>query len=77
MHETLADSANMMVRLNAELAERGRYPAIDVTRSRTLGEEALLSEDRRRTLENMRGVARSLDTLEAWDFLEERAKENS
>jgi transcription termination factor Rho len=77
VHETLADSANMMVRLNAELAERGRYPAIDVTRSRTLGEEALLSEDRRRTLENMRGVARSLDTLEAWDFLEERAREGS
>ena len=30
VHETLADSANMVVRLNAHLAERGRHPAIDV-----------------------------------------------
>jgi transcription termination factor Rho len=77
VYEALADSANMVVRLNAELAERGRYPAIDVNRSRTLGEDALLSEDRRRTLENMRGVARSLDAEEAWDFLAERAREGA
>jgi transcription termination factor Rho len=77
VHETLADSANMVVRLDAELADRGRHPAIDVTRSRTLGEEALLSEDRRHTLENMRGVARSLDKVEAWEFLEERARERA
>ena len=77
VHEALADSANMVVRLNAELAERGRYPAIDVRRSRTLGEDALLSEHRRHTLENMRGVARSLDAVEAWEFLEERAREGA
>ena len=75
VHEALEDSANTIVRLSAELAARGLHPAIDVGRSRTLGEEALVDEDQRRTLENMRGVARSLDPVEAWEFLAERARE--
>jgi transcription termination factor Rho len=75
VHDALEDSANMVVRLSADLAARGKYPAIDAERSRTLGEETLLDEERRRTLENMRGVARSLDPHEAWDFLAERARE--
>jgi transcription termination factor Rho len=77
VHDALEDSANMIVRLNADLAARGKYPAIDADRSRTLGEDALLGEEQRRTLENMRGVARSLDPIEAWDFLAERAREAS
>ena len=77
VHEALEDSANMVVRLSPELAARGMYPAIDADRSRTLGEEALLDDDRRRDLENMRGVARSLDPAEAWEFLAERAREGS
>jgi transcription termination factor Rho len=77
VHDALADSANMVVRLDAALAARGHHPAIDASRSRTLGEEALLDPERRRLLENMRGVARSLDPEEAWRFLAERARENS
>ena len=77
VHDALEDSANMVVRLTAELADSGRYPAIDVSRSRTLGEELLVGEDRHRTLENMRGVARSLDPEESWQFLAERAREGS
>jgi transcription termination factor Rho len=77
VHDALEDSANMVVRLSADLAARGKYPAIDAERSRTLGEETLLGEERRRTLENMRGVARSLDPVEAWDFLAERARERT
>ena len=75
VHDALEDSANMVVRLNPDLAARGKYPAIDAERSRTLGEDALLDEDRRRELDNMRGVARSLAPEEAWDFLAERARE--
>ncbi len=75
LHESVEDSANMVVRLSAELAGRGMHPAIDAGRSRTLGEDALVGEDRRRVLENIRGVARSLDPAEAWDFLAERARE--
>lgn len=76
VHDALEDSANMVVRLNPDLAARGKYPAIDADRSRTLGEDALLDEERRRVLENMRGVARSLPPEEAWDFLAERARES-
>jgi transcription termination factor Rho len=76
VHDALEDSANMIVRLHPDLAARNKYPAIDTNRSRTLGEDALLGEERRLALENMRGVARSLDPDEAWDFLAERARES-
>ena len=75
VHEALEDSAGTVVRLSPELAAKGMRPAIDPARSRTLGEEALIGEERRRELENMRGVARSLDPAEAWEFLGERARE--
>ena len=75
VYEALEDSAGTVVRLDPELAAKGKHPAIDASRSRTLGEEALIGEERRRTLENMRGVARSLDPVEAWEFLAERARE--
>ncbi len=75
VHDALEDSANMIVRLRPDLAARSKYPAIDADRSRTLGEDTLLDEDRRLSLENMRGVARSLSPEEAWDFLAERARE--
>ena len=56
VHEALEDSAGSVVRLSPELAAKGMRPAIDPARSRTLGEEALIDDERRRTLENMRGV---------------------
>jgi transcription termination factor Rho len=77
VHDALEDSANMVVRLHPGLAARGRYPAIDADRSRTLGEDTLLDEERRLALENMRGVARSLSPEEAWEFLAERAREEN
>ena len=77
VHDALEDSANMVVRLRPDLAARGKYPAIDADRSRTLGEDTLLGEDQRLALENMRGVARSLSPEEAWDFLAERARERA
>jgi transcription termination factor Rho len=73
--EALVDSANMVVRLDPELAARGLHPAIDARRSRTLGEEALVDEDTRRTLDALRGVMRSLDPAEAWEFMAEKARE--
>jgi transcription termination factor Rho len=75
VHESLEDSASVVVRLDAELAARGMYPAIDASRSRTLGEEALVDSERRRILESMRGVMRSLDPAESWEFLAEKARE--
>jgi hypothetical protein len=51
------------------------YPALDAGRSRTLGEEALLSDDRRRELEAMRGVMRSLDLPAAWEYAAARLRE--
>jgi transcription termination factor Rho len=73
--EALVDTANMVVRLDPELAARGLHPAIDVRRSRTLGEESLLDDDTRRTLDALRGVMRSLDPVEAWEFMAEKARE--
>jgi transcription termination factor Rho len=73
VYEGLVDSANMIVRLDSELAARGLHPAIDARRSRTLGEEALVGEERLRKLESMRGVMRSLDPPEAWEFMAQQA----
>ena len=75
VHESLEDSASVVVRLDSELAARGMHPAIDAARSRTLGEEALVDDELRRTLESMRSVMRSLDSGEAWEFLAEKAGE--
>jgi transcription termination factor Rho len=77
VHESLEDTASAIVALDSDLAARGHHPAIDVGRSRTLGEEALLDDEQRRELGNMRGVMRSLDAVEAWAFLGERAREVS
>jgi transcription termination factor Rho len=75
LHESLEDSASVVVRLDSELAARGLHPAIDASRSRTVGEAALVDSERRRTLESMRGVMRSLDPVESWEFLAEKARE--
>ena len=75
VHEALEDSAATIVRLSPEVAAAGLHPAIDPSRSRTRGEEALIDAERRHSLENMRGVARSLAPAEAWAFLAERARE--
>lgn len=77
VHEALEDSAGTILRLSPELAARGLHPAIDSARSRTLGEEAMIDEEQRRAVDNLRGVARSLDAVEAWEFLAERAREGS
>jgi transcription termination factor Rho len=75
VHETLLDMAGAVVRLDAELAARGLYPAIDAGRSRSLGEEHLLGPDERRLLESVRGVMRSLEPLEAWEYAAARVRE--
>ena len=76
VHETLLDMAGAVVRLDAELAARGLYPAIDAGGSRALGEEHLLEPDERRHLESVRGVMRSLDPLEAWEYAAARVRES-
>jgi transcription termination factor Rho len=77
VHESLLDTAGAVVRLDAELAARGLYPAIDMRRSRTLGEEALVAESQRAQLDALRGVLRSLDPVAAWEFAAERVRESS
>jgi transcription termination factor Rho len=77
VHESLLDTAGAVVRLDSELAARGLHPAIDARRSRTLGEEALVAEDRRRPLDALRGVMRSLDPVEAWEFAAARVRETA
>jgi transcription termination factor Rho len=55
--DELQGVANMELRLDARLAERRRYPAIDVRRSSTAHEELLLSDDElRRVTEVRRGI---------------------
>jgi transcription termination factor Rho len=55
--DELQGVANMELRLDAGLAERRRYPAIDVRRSFTAHEELLLSDDElRRVTEVRRGL---------------------
>jgi transcription termination factor Rho len=75
VYDSLADAANLELRLDAGLAEAGRYPALDLTRSRTLHEEGLIDEPARRRLELLRGVVRSLDVEEAWRFLAGKVEE--
>jgi transcription termination factor Rho len=64
-----------VVSLDPELAARGLHPAVDARRSRALGEEHLLAPDERRHLESVRGVMRSLEPLEAWEYAVARARE--
>jgi transcription termination factor Rho len=75
VHETLLDSASAVVRLDPELAARGIHPAIDARGSRTLGEEAFLPDAQCRALASLRGVMRSLDPVEAWEFGAARVRE--
>jgi transcription termination factor Rho len=75
LHETLLDMAGAVVRLDGELAARGLHPAIDAHRSRTMGEEGLLSDEERRRLEHLRGVMRSLEPMEAWEYAAARVRE--
>jgi transcription termination factor Rho len=75
VYESLADTANMELRLDAGLAAAGRHPALDLTRSRTLHEEGLVEEAQLRRLELLRGVVRSLDAEEAWSFLQAKLSE--
>jgi transcription termination factor Rho len=74
VEESLLDAAGAVVRLDPGLAARGLYPAIDARRSRTLGEEALLPEERRAPLEALRAEMRSLDPAEAWEFASARVR---
>jgi transcription termination factor Rho len=77
VHESLLDTAGAVVRLDPELAARGLHPAIDPRRSHTLGEEALVAEDRRGPLDALRSVMRSLDSVEAWEFASARVRETA
>jgi transcription termination factor Rho len=76
LREALTQIANVELHLDAELADAGLYPAIDVTTSRTRGEDALLDPDRRARLDALRGPARALEGAEAWRFLAERVHES-
>jgi transcription termination factor Rho len=76
VHETLLDMAGAVVRLDPELAARGLHPAIDAQHSRALGEEHLLEPDERRHLDSVRGVMRSLEPVEAWEYAAARARES-
>jgi transcription termination factor Rho len=73
--EALASTANLDLRLDGDLAARGMHPAVDLLHSRTLGEDALVGEERRHRLQALRGVTRSLDVPQAWEFLAEKLRE--
>ena len=77
VHEALLDAASVVLRLDPQLAARRLHPAIDARRSRTLGEEALVPEHHRAGLEALRGVMRSLEAVEAWEFAAARVRETS
>jgi transcription termination factor Rho len=75
VYESLADTANLELRLDPELAARGHHPALDLKRSRTLHEEGLVEPDRLHRLEMLRGVVRSLDADQGWSFLAGKLRE--
>ncbi|MGH2980014.1 MAG: transcription termination factor Rho, partial [Solirubrobacterales bacterium] len=77
VHEALLDTASVVVRLDPELAARGMHPAIDARRSRALGEGAFVPEHHRRPLDALRGVMRSLDPAEGWEFAAARVRETA
>jgi transcription termination factor Rho len=76
LREALAQIANVELRLDAELADAGLFPAIDVGSSRTRGEDALMDPDERAHLDALRGPARALEGQEAWRYLAEQLKES-
>jgi transcription termination factor Rho len=75
VYESLADTANLELRLDPDLAARGHHPALDLRRSRALHEEGVVEADRLRRLELLRGVVRSLDPDEGWSFLTGKLRE--
>jgi transcription termination factor Rho len=72
VYEFLADSANMELRLDEELARAGRFPPLDVNRSWSqLGGEAL-SADEEAWLRALRHSLNSLSPEDAWEAVTER-----
>jgi transcription termination factor Rho len=72
VYEFLADSANMELRLDGELARTGLFPPLDVNRCWSqLGGEAL-SSDEEAWLRALRHSLNSLSPADAWQAVTER-----
>jgi transcription termination factor Rho len=71
--DSLGDAANAQLRLDAQLASAGLFPALDVTRSRLHGEEAILGGEEAETLRRLRQDLFDRTPAEAWEALRARA----
>lgn len=67
IYEEFKGTGNWELHLDRKLAERRRFPAIDITRSGTRREELLLDEA---TIELMWALRRTMNSTSATDFLE-------
>jgi len=67
IYEEFKGTGNWELHLDRKLAERRRFPAIDITRSGTRREELLLDEA---TIELMWALRRTMNSTSSTDFLE-------
>jgi transcription termination factor Rho len=72
VYEFLADSANMELRLDAELARAGLFPPLDVNRSWSQLGGGALSADEEAWLRALRQSLNSLSPSDAWEAVSER-----
>jgi transcription termination factor Rho len=72
VYEFLADSANMELRLDGELARAGRFPPLDVNRSWSQLGGGALSADEEAWLRALRNALNSLSPADAWEAVTER-----
>jgi transcription termination factor Rho len=72
VYEFLADSANMELRLDDELARTGRFPPLDVNRSWSQLGGGALSAGEEAWLRALRHSLNSLSPADAWEAVTER-----
>jgi transcription termination factor Rho len=72
VYEFLADSANMELRLDDELARAGRFPPLDVNRTWSQLGGGALSADEEAWLRALRQSLNSLSPADAWEAVTER-----
>ncbi|GAB2766811.1 transcription termination factor Rho [Nocardioides salsibiostraticola] len=74
--EEFSGTANSELRLNAQLAQRGLFPAIDAARSATRREDLLLGEQEAGIVAKLRSTLAGLDKADGVEFLLNRVGES-
>ncbi|MFP3904947.1 MAG: transcription termination factor Rho, partial [Armatimonadota bacterium] len=69
IYEEFKATGNMDLRLTRELADKGIFPAIDISRSSTRHQELLFDDEEMQSVWQLRRALHALDTAEATELL--------